>query len=67
MLEYLVGAPEEHIVLEALLLQSCSFKEIHNSRLNAGEIYHSSLGDKSLAVFVESFYSRDIRNGNASH
>lgn len=43
MLKDLVGAPEEHLMLEAVLLETRSFKKIHNRGLNAGEINHSAL------------------------
>ena len=43
MLENLVCAPEEHIVLKALLAKSCALNQVHYGRLHAGEKDHSSL------------------------
>ena len=67
MFKYLVGAPEEHIVAESVLLEACALEKIHNRRLYAGEIDHPALAYQALAVFVKGFYTGDIRYGNASH
>ena len=67
MLENLVGAPKEHIVLKAFFTESRAFNQVHNRRLNTGEEYHSALRNQLFAVFVQNVYSRDIGCRDTAH